>query len=320
MSDHSSTSKTENQEIQILAHKDLSVTALYTAHCWYFAKFQYAEFFISDQSKAVFDATNFAMKIASAFRRDLIDLPQGLAQRHLLIDRLLDEILVHTTNAPVCVIEVACGLSQRGSDFRVNRQVDYYEIDLPHVIEHKKVCIEKLNQSLKDQDQDQSFSNRNFSNQSEQFLISADLKDQWTFLDQIKSNLSQKYGDSVEYLLIAEGLWMYLDEKAQRDFLNQIRDFDKITLIFDLVPKIEQPKPGMIGRLLGQLMRKFTKDSFVENLQTRENLVQILKDFGFSEIQLFDCHLVAKTYQLPFADTKTQQLIFKAKRTSNKNA
>ncbi len=312
MSDHSSTSNPQNQEIQILAHKDLSVTALYTAHCWYFAKFKYAEFFISDQSKAVFDATNFAMKIARAFRRDLIDLPQGLAQRHLLIDRLLDEILVDTTNVPVCVIEVACGLSQRGSDFRVNRQVDYYEIDLPHVIEHKKACIAKLNQSLKDQ-------NQIFSNQADQFLISADLKDHWTFLDQIKSNISEKYGASVEYLLIAEGLWMYLDENEQLNFLNQIQDFEKITLIFDLVPKIEQPKPGMIGRLLGQLMRKFTKDSFVENLQTRENLVQILKAFDFSEIQLFDCHLVAKTYQLPFADSKTQQLIFKAKRTSHKN-
>jgi O-methyltransferase involved in polyketide biosynthesis len=308
-STNSSTTNPQNQEIQILAHQDLSVTALYTAHCWYFAKFKYAEFFISDQSKAVFDATNFAMKIARAFRRDLIELPQGLAQRHQLIDRLLDEILVNTKDqSPICVIEVACGLSQRGSDFRINRQIDYYEIDLPHVIEHKKAGIARLNQSIKDE-------NQRLFNQADQFLIAADLKENWKFLDQIKSDISQKYGDSVEYLLIAEGLWMYLDEKAQQDFLNQIQDFGRITLIFDLVPKIEQPKPGIIGRLLGQLMRKFTKDSFVENLQTREDLVQMLKGFDFSEIQLFDCHLVANSYQLPFPNAKTQQLIFKAKRT-----
>jgi O-methyltransferase involved in polyketide biosynthesis len=328
MSKEPSNQELSNQELsnhatEIIKHKDLSVTALYTAHCWYFAKFKYAEFFISDQSKAVFDATNFVMRMARLFRRDFIDLPKGLSQRHQLIDLLLANLInsdsisnsINPQQKNICVIEVACGLSQRGSDFRINHQIPYFEVDLPHVIQHKKICIQKLNASLNQENDALQIkaSQINFNDENH-FLISADLKENWSFLEEINQKISNQsnQNDLVEYVIIAEGLWMYLDEKGQRDFLTQIQDFGKITLIFDLVPKIEQPKPGLMGRLLGQLMRKFTKDSFVEHAQNRAELIQMLKDFSFKNVELLDCHLVAHQYQLPFADAKTQQLIFKS--------
>src|SRR5688572_17265548 len=88
---------------------DLSVTALYTAQTWAWAGLDQADLFSTRRSRGVFDATNLVLGVARALRPDAPSLRHGLAQRHILIDRLLAE------SGATQVLELAAGLSRRGA-------------------------------------------------------------------------------------------------------------------------------------------------------------------------------------------------------------
>ena len=122
---------------QALKSGDLSVTALYTAQTWAWAQFKGAETFTSDQTRVVFKVTNGALALMRLFRWGLPRLPEGLAQRHLLIDQLAEE------REPDVILELAAGLSSRAlrlSESLSSSLKRYLEVDLPHVIDFKSSC------------------------------------------------------------------------------------------------------------------------------------------------------------------------------------
>ncbi len=286
------TNQDQNKTELILKDKNLSVTALYTAHCWFFAQFPFSQYFISPQTKAVFDFTNLFLRFSKLWRKDFYDLPEGLAQRHALIDALLQKEL-KTRSQPI-IIELACGLSQRGLYFRNQGQV-YYEVDLSPVIEAKKELYLQIPSTEVPEIESHL-----------PFLITEDLKNsQWTFLDEIKKAYPQD-----DYIVIAEGLLMYLSAQERIDFIQRIAQIPNTSLIFDFIPTIEQPKPGIIGRILSKIMKRFTKQSFVEDIQSRNELLAQSLSMGFSFVHCYDTQVVAQEFALPFQSARTQQTIF----------
>lgn len=268
---------------------DLSVTALYTAGVWHWAGFKYSELLSSIESERVFKVTNFALGVMRLFRWNLPRLPQGLAQRHQLIDQLSQESQAHT------IIELASGLSTRALRLshapKLSSLQQYIEIDLPHVIAHKRECLEQ---------QDQLSSIVKF--------LSQDLK---RFkADEFQENVTL----SEPITMIAEGLVMYLTAEELKVLFTELSillQSHSGRLIFDWVPSIEEPPPGLIGKGLGYLMKLFTGgDSFERDQRSRDDMKALLYDLGAHNVTLYDTHLVAQSRHLPFAHAKTQQLIF----------
>ena len=185
------TSTDDSEDHQTLESGDLSVTALYTAHTWAWAKFDCAELFASDQTRAVFNVTNGALALMRLFRWGLPRLPEGLAQRHLLIDQLAQE------HQPDVVLELAAGLSSRAlrlSKSSTRSHKRYLEVDLAHVIEFKRSRYQEHQ-----------------LNTSPLELHSLDLRT----LD--RSKLETWLAHTTQPLIIAEGIMMYLSaDEAER--------------------------------------------------------------------------------------------------------
>lgn len=268
---------------------DLSITSLYTAGVWCWAGMEGAQFMSNVDTERVFKITNAALSVMRCFRWGLPRLPEGLAQRHVLIDQLVEESHVDV------VVELASGLSMRG--WRVMNQADdqkrprrYVEIDLPHVIKHKKHVLSSVTAP------------------NGLLWIPHDIKE----LSQ--SLIETLIDDSDKLLIIAEGLVMYLSPNELEELFNLLIPHLRARggrLIFDWVPTIEQPPPGLIGRTLGWLMRLFTGgESFQRDERSREDLRTQLISLGASTVQMIDTDQVAKARDLPYSKAKTQQLIF----------
>ena len=278
----------------LIERKDLSVTALYTAQTWAWGGFSHATLFSTDQSRAVFGITNLFIGLAGLLSWGRPSLPYGLLQRHALIEALAQEI------DPPQLLELAAGLSSRGLRWpeRPRRRtpeyaVRYIEVDLPHVIDYKRAQVESKAPEL-------------FAEERVEW-IGADLKE---------ATLHQ-WLDPLPTLVIAEGLLMYLNAEEQRSLLRSI--FEALrprggALIFDLVPAVEQPKPGLLGRGLGALMSLFTGGQvFQVDTRDRDMICAELSEIGYEEVIALDTHAVASSYGLPYPLKKTQQLIFSAR-------
>jgi O-methyltransferase involved in polyketide biosynthesis len=277
----------------LIERKDLSVTALYTAQTWAWGGFSHATLFSTDQSRVVFGVTNLFIGLAGLLSWGRPSLPHGLLQRHALIEALAQEI------DPPQLLELAAGLSSRGLRWpeRPTRAsehaVRYIEVDLPHVIDFKRAQVELRAPEL-------------FAEGRVEW-IGADLKEA-TF---------HQWLDPLPTLVIAEGLLMYLDAEEQRALWRSI--FEALrprggALIFDLVPNVELPKPGLLGRGLGALMSLFTGGQvFQVDTRNRDTICAELAEIGYEEVITLDTHAVASSYGLPYPQKKTQQLIFSAR-------
>jgi O-methyltransferase involved in polyketide biosynthesis len=268
---------------------DLSVTALYTAGVWSWAKFDGSELIVNNDCNRVFKITNLALGVMRLFRWKLPKLAESLAQRHALIDQLVKEY------SPDSVIELASGLSARSyricSPTGVPSLKRYIEIDLPHVIQYKTMRL-TMNQAAPHQ----------------LVLRGQDLKTLNT------QDLKQDLVDLHRPVITAEGLMMYLSAEEVIKLLEVITSQLQQSggrLVFDWVPTIEQLRPGIFGRCLSAIMRLFTGgDGFERDERTRHEMSAQLYNLGAQTVTLFDTMNVAEQRDLPFPSAHTQQLIF----------
>ena len=191
------------------------------------------------------------------------------------------------------MIEMASGLSARSIRL-VDLSESYYEIDLPHMIDFKKICLDAHK--------------TNHLHHPKMNWIPLDLKN-------LTSQHLLQWTNQSQTTLIAEGLMMYLNREQQHTLWTLIAQNlpPKSVFIFDLVPTVEQPKPGIIGRFLGKCMSYFTGgNTFQIDQRTRHDLIDELHLCGFTRVELFDLSNFKEHNQftLPFPNKKTQNLIF----------
>lgn len=267
---------------------DLSVTALYTAETWKWGKLRGADLFSTPESRLVFRITNWALAIAKCFRWGLASLRISLLHRHLMIDRLVSDF------QPDVVVEIASGLSRRGFTMSENSSLRYVEVDLPAVIARKRALIESHPNA------------KHASSRPNWILIAGDARE---------IDLFALIGNPERAVCIAEGLFMYLDQQQQHATWQRIAEAlagaTAGMFVFDLVPHVEQPKPGLIGRSLESLMKRFTGGrGFEQDTRGREQVRAELLACGFDDVRLIEPRDVAEQWDLPFPRSKSQQLIF----------
>jgi O-methyltransferase involved in polyketide biosynthesis len=267
---------------------DLSVTALYTAETWHWGGLPNAEIFSTQESRIVFRVTNWVLCLAKVFMWGLKSLRISLLHRHAIIDHLaLDQ-------NPDVVVELAAGLSRRGVTVSADSSIYYVEIDLPPVMAKKEALL------LENPVGVEALGRGNWQR------VASDVR---------QVHIGRYIGDARRAVCIAEGLFMYLTAEEQRAVWKQVAEglgqSGSGLFLFDLVPKDEQPKPGLVGRLLEVAMKLFTKGrSFETDSRGREAIRTELLAAGFESVDLYEPSMVAEAWRLPYANKASQQLIF----------
>lgn len=269
---------------------DLSVTALYTSGTWSWGNLPGAELLASDDARNVFRVTNVALAIARLFTWSARSLRHSLLHRHAMIDHLAGE--ARATR----ILEIAAGLSRRGVARTEDPAVQYTEVDLAPMIAHKRRLLER-------------------TAQGRAALARPNLR--MVEGDATSADLAALCGPNAPSFVIAEGLLMYLSPDQQRALWTKVRGLlaaaGSGTFVFDLVPACEQPAPGLAGRALGWMMRRFTGGKgFERDPRTRHDIAAELREAGFDEVQMVEPAAVASAWRLPFPDVPTQQLLFVA--------
>ncbi len=266
--------------------QDLSITALYTSQVWVWGGFRCARLFATREARVIFWWTNAFLLVARLFIWKLKSLKHSLLHRHAMIDAVVRQ------KSPAQVLELAAGLSRRGAAFSSDPDIDYVEVDLPHVLEKKRGLLQRTDEG------------RAIAERPNLRLLDGDV----TELD-----LAALAGPG-ERFVIAEGLLMYLNPDEQRALWRRIADLldgPGGTFTFDLVPWVEQPPPGPVGRALEWLMKRFTGGKgFERDERTRADICADLKAAGFTTVECHEPADVADSWDLPSPNTPTQQLLF----------
>jgi O-methyltransferase involved in polyketide biosynthesis len=269
---------------------DLSVTALYTAGVWAWSRQPGAELFAHQDARRVFRATNFALACARPYRTKPPSLRHSLVQRHVVIDRVV-------RNArPARVLELASGLAARGVRLSADPHVQVVEVDRPQVIAKKRALAARSDAGRA------ALARPNWK------LEGGDL----AVLD-----LASVVPDGAGPLaVVAEGLLMYLDAAAQAALCARVRrlyDDAGGVFVFDFVPWTEQTGAGASGRMLGWLMKRFTKGgAFARDNRTRAEFVNAVANAGF-DVECIDPRAAPSAWNVPHRDVRTQQLVFVAR-------
>ena len=270
----------------------LSVTALYTAPAWRWGKLDGAELFASRKSRDVFNATNLALGVARLFRRELPSLRHGLVQRHLIID--------HLVAAAACpqVLELAAGLSRRGAALSADPALRYVEVDLPAMIAHKRKLLARSKRG------------RAVAARPNLVLHGHDVTT--LAFDEVLA--------PGPVCVVAEGLLMYLDQVAQQALWRRLAALCAArpgsAVVFDLVPFVEQPRPGRVGRGLERLFKRATKgQTMAFDGRTRADLTDELRAAGFTTVALYEPGTAPAAWALPHLGRPTQQLVWRVATT-----
>lgn len=270
---------------------DLSVTALYTSAAWRWGGLPHADLLDHSDARRVFGVVNAALGVARPFvGGGHAPLRVSLLHRHVAIDHV-----VRAARRPR-ILELAAGLSRRGLTFSEDATVDYVEVDRPAVLEAKRALLSRTAEGRR------ALARPNLR------LLGADV------IETPLAELSPPDGRPLA--VIAEGLLMYLQVEAQRSLVGRVRERladGGGTFVFDLVPPREQPPPGLAGRGLGWLMKRFTGgQGFAPDPRSREEIADDVRACGFADVEILEPRRVAREWGLPHPEANTQQLVFVA--------
>lgn len=120
-----------------MSHDEIAPTAFYTAYAWHRLGLPYAEFFATKEGRRLFWSFRLAGEWLAVLHPTLPSMLEYLELRHRAIEHALDEL------APDRIVELGAGLSRRGLTWALDREVDYLELDLPHMVRAKRELIEE---------------------------------------------------------------------------------------------------------------------------------------------------------------------------------
>jgi O-methyltransferase involved in polyketide biosynthesis len=220
---------------------DVGVTALYTSHTWRWARLPGAELLSSGWSAFAFLVTNLVVGFVRVFFWRYPSLRHSLVQRHLMIDWLLRQ------SGMTQALEIAAGLSRRGTAFSDDPSFTYVEVDLPAMIALKRRALARTREG------EAVLSRPNLR------LVPGDAR----VLD-----FAMLVDPTRPLFVIAEGLVMYLNAEQQRSFFRRVAETIATAgdgaFVFDLVPTSERPRIGWVDRLLTGMVKLGTRGKFME--------------------------------------------------------
>lgn len=267
--------------------KNIPYSALYTAATWRWGQLPCAELTTPQGAEGMFKAINAYMALYRLLNPRKNSLPCTLLHRHTIINTLLKRSGCRQ------LIEIAAGFSPRGSMVSADPALQYYEIDLPEVVGLKRnqLSLSPAGQAV--------LARPNYT------LLAGDI----TALD-----FSQPFA-AVSTFVITEGIMMYFKREMQMAIWRVIAQFIARVggeYVFDYIPLDVEPQRSVLGKILSRIKTFIiqTESPFAYDQRTRHDVAADLRAAGFSSVEQIDSLEVARAWNLPHAEERTQVIIY----------
>lgn len=283
-------SRAADEQIMGKDEKNIPYSALYTAATWRWGALPCAELTTPEGAEGIFKAINLYMALYRILNPLKNSLPCTLLHRHVIINTLLKR------SGCTQLVEIASGFSPRGSMVSADTALQYFEIDLPEVVALKR---EQLMRSPAGQ---AVLARENYT------LLKGDI----TALD-----FSQPFVAAPTFVM-TEGIMMYFKREMQMQIWRTIAQFIARVggeYVFDYIPLDVEPQRSALGKLLSRIKTFIikTKSPFAYDERSRHDVAADLRAAGFSSVEQVDSLEVAKAWNLPHADERTQVIIYRCR-------
>ncbi|WP_180177062.1 class I SAM-dependent methyltransferase [Acinetobacter sp. YH12039] len=264
-------------------HRHISFTAHYTGYIWYSMGISHPVFATRKGkflARLVHPLESWAEKNVGGSMRST------LKQRHAMIDQHLDQLI--TQHPQLQVLEIACGLSPRGWNFRTKHpEIDYRELDLPDMAKIKTQALKQIDPHAPE-------------------VLTGDI------FTQDFERIFQSFDPERPLVVISEGLINYFDQTLLNKLLQGITEygasFQELHYLTDIYP---EPVKNRLARFIwasSKLLKVMSRSAFTFHFQSPAELQQFFTHTGFEEVKVVQPALYFPQQQheqvIPFHDAE----------------
>lgn len=277
----SNTKKTGQEDMTqpLSRHRHISFTAHYTGYIWYQMGISNPIFATSKGkflAKLVHPLETWAERHVGGSMRST------LKQRHRMIDEHLYQLLAQ--HPKLQVLEIACGLSPRGWNFRQKfRNLVYRELDLPEMARVKTQALQQLDPNSPT-------------------VLSADI-----FSAEF-AQVFQQFDPNSPLVVISEGLINYFDQPLLSQLFKAIhqygQSFPEIHYLSDLYPEPVKNKLAHIIWSSSKLLKFMSRSAFSFHFTRPSEAQQFLRHAGFENVHVLQPQLY---FQVENSQTSSEE-------------
>ena len=264
-------------------HRHISFTAHYTGYIWYSMGISHPVFATRKGkflARLVHPLESWAEKNVGGSMRST------LKQRHAMIDQHLDQLIAQ--HPQLQVLEIACGLSPRGWNFRTKHpEIDYRELDLPDMAKIKTQALKQIDPHAPE-------------------VLTGDI------FTQDFERIFQSFDPERPLVVISEGLINYFDQALLNKLLQGITEygasFQELHYLTDIYP---EPVKNRLARFIwasSKLLKVMSRSAFTFHFQSPAELQQFFSHTGFEEVDVVQPALYFPQQQqeqvIPFHDAE----------------
>ncbi|MCL6245414.1 MULTISPECIES: class I SAM-dependent methyltransferase [Acinetobacter] len=242
-------------------HRHISFTAHYTGYIWYSMGISHPVFATRKGkflARLVHPLESWAEKNVGGSMRST------LKQRHAMIDQHLDQLIAQ--HPQLQVLEIACGLSPRGWNFRTKHpEIDYRELDLPDMAKIKTQALKQIDPHAPE-------------------VLTGDI------FTQDFERIFQSFDPERPLVVISEGLINYFDQALLNKLLQGITEygasFQELHYLTDIYP---EPVKNRLARFIwasSKLLKVMSRSAFTFHFQSPAELQQFFTHTGFEEVKV----------------------------------
>ncbi len=264
-------------------HRHISFTAHYTGYIWYSMGISHPVFATRKGkflARLVHPLESWAEKNVGGSMRST------LKQRHAMIDQHLDQLIAQ--HPQLQVLEIACGLSPRGWNFRTKHpEINYRELDLPDMAKIKTQALKQIDPHAPE-------------------VLTGDI------FTQDFERIFQSFNPERPLVVISEGLINYFDQTLLNKLLQGITEygasFQELHYLTDIYP---EPVKNRLARFIwasSKLLKVMSRSAFTFHFQSPAELQQFFTHTGFEEVDVVQPALYFPQQQqeqvIPFHDAE----------------
>ena len=242
-------------------HRHISFTAHYTGYIWYKMGISHPAFATAKGkllAQLVHPLETWAEKYVGGSMRTT------LKQRHTMIDDHLNQLIQQFPHLQI--LEIACGLSPRGWNFRQKHpDIDYRELDLPDMARVKTQALQQIDARAPE-------------------VLTADI-----FSEEFQKAF-QVFDPNRPLVIISEGLINYFDQALLAKLLQGIceygQGFKELHYLSDIYPEPVKNKLANIIWSCSKLLKFMSRSAFTFHFVDPNQLQKFFHTCGFRQVEV----------------------------------
>lgn len=251
-------------------HERIGPTAHYTAYVWHRLGLPHARLFATARGARLFWTLRLGFEWPVLGSNRIPTMERYLEQRHRVLDHLLTEA------RPDRVVEIAAGLSRRGTTWAADHGVPYLELDLPHMVEAKRALLER----------------RATPELRARLAGLHRVEPADVLAEDFPERLRRELDGAERPVVIAEGLLGYFEAAERRRLIGSIRAALAAagggTFLCDLHLASEQRRMGAAALVVRRLIDTLTRGQGVRApLADGDAADALFRELGFTRVERF---------------------------------